>query len=100
MDDHRALPSSTRGHPSHCGRSPSRTARRFYGELFGWGFDRSDSGDLEYWMATLDGRPFAGLMAKPNEMAGMSNNWATYFGVADIDATVAEVTAAGGKVLF
>jgi hypothetical protein len=77
----------------------TEAARRFYGELFGWGFERQDVPGLEYWMATLDGRGFAGLMRKP---AGMEvpNHWATYFGVADVDATAAEVKAAGGKILF
>jgi predicted enzyme related to lactoylglutathione lyase len=76
------------------------SARRFYGELFGWGWERQDSGDMEYWLAALDGRAFAGLMPKPTEMAQMPNNWATYLGVTDLEATAAEVRAAGGQVVF
>jgi uncharacterized protein len=78
----------------------TESARRFYGELFGWGWDKADMPDMEYWMATLDGRPFAGLMPKPEEMAQMPSTWATYFGVADAEASAAEVKAAGGEVLY
>lgn len=75
-------------------------ARSFYSELFGWHWERQDVPGMEYWMATLDGRGFAGAMPKPAEAAGMPSNWGTYFGVADIEATVEEMQAAGGTVLF
>lgn len=76
-------------------------ARRFYGELFGWEFERQDApGGMEYWMATLDGRPFAGLMNKPAEMAQMPSSWAVYFGVADVEASRAVVESRGGTIAF
>lgn len=75
-------------------------ALRFYGELFGWGFEQQDMPSMEYWMATIDGRPFAGVMAKPDDMADMPSSWATYFGVVDAEATMAEVKAAGGSIAF
>lgn len=75
-------------------------AQRFYGELFGWGWQKSDTSELDYWMATLDGRNFAGMYNKSALMADIPNNWATYFSVADLDATVAEIKAAGGQIVF
>lgn len=74
-------------------------ARDFYSALFGWEWTRMD-GDFEYWLAELDGRSFAGAYTKMEQMADMPSHWAAYFGVADINACVDEVKAAGGKVLM
>jgi predicted enzyme related to lactoylglutathione lyase len=73
----------------------------FYEALFGWGFDRQDArtfADTDYWMITLDGRPIAGLMEKAEIMLKAPDMWLPYIGVADLDATKAEVEAAGGMV--
>jgi len=78
----------------------AKSAMRFYGELFGWSYEKQDMVSMEYWMVQLEGRAIAGLMRKPQDMAQMPSHWGTYFGVADIDATAAEVTDAGGTVLF
>lgn len=76
-------------------------AKRFYGELFGWGWDRIDTATgMEYWCATLEGRQFAGVMGKPEGMSDMPNAWVTYFGVADVAASAKDVAAAGGQVLW
>ena len=74
-------------------------SKRFYGELLGWGWELQDVAGVDYWMATLDGRRFAGLMHKPVEMGDAPSMWLTYFGVADLDATLAEMRAAGGRVV-
>ncbi len=72
-------------------------ARSFYADLFGWSWTRME-GDFEYWLAELDGRQFAGAYPKLDQMADMPSFWATYFGVADIEATADEITSAGGRV--
>ena len=74
-------------------------AKRFYGELFGWGFERQP-GEFEYWVASNEGQPMGGIMDKPEEMADWPSNWVTYFGVADAEQAAADVKAAGGKVVF
>ncbi|MCB0877381.1 MAG: VOC family protein [Thermoleophilia bacterium] len=74
-------------------------ARSFYGELFGWTWSEMDA-DFGYWLAELGGRSFAGVYPKLPEMGEMPNFWATYFGVADIEATASAVRAAGGTVVM
>lgn len=74
-------------------------AKTFYTELFGWSWTKMDgAGDMDYWLAELDGRPFAGAYPKMESMAGMPSMWLTYFGTADIEATAKEIVAAGGTV--
>lgn len=73
-------------------------ARDFYSKLFGWSWSRMD-GDFDYWLAELDGRSFAGAYTKMDEMAGMPSHWASYFGVADVNATADAVKSAGGQVV-
>lgn len=74
-------------------------SRQFYTDVFGWDWERLE-GDFPYWLATLDGRNFAGAYAKMEEMGDMPDNWATYFGVADINAAAETVRANGGTVIF
>ena len=73
-------------------------ARDFYAKLFGWTWTRME-GDFDYWLAELDDRSFAGAYAKLEQMADMPSHWATYFGVADVDATTEAVESGGGTVL-
>jgi predicted enzyme related to lactoylglutathione lyase len=77
-------------------------AQAFYGPLFGWTFDdQSDDPSNPYWVARVDGRDAAGVMAQPPEMrsAGVPPMWGTHVSVADVDATTAQVEAAGGTVI-
>jgi predicted enzyme related to lactoylglutathione lyase len=74
-------------------------ARSFYAELFGWEWEDSSTDDWEYWQATLDGRPFAGLMNTPPE-SKMDAFWTPYFGTADIAATVEAARAGGATICF
>ena len=75
-------------------------AKSFYAGLFGWTWTKMDGAPMEYWLAELDGRSFAGLLTKNVEMAQMPSHWAAYFGAEDIDATHTAVQAAGGTALF
>jgi len=77
-------------------------SKTFYGRLFGWTFEPyADDPNNAYLLATLDGRRVAGLMQMPPEMAagGIPSTWTTYIAVDDLDATVAKVEGAGGKVI-
>jgi predicted enzyme related to lactoylglutathione lyase len=72
-------------------------AKAFYARLLGWSYDTVPMPDGPYVVAKAGEEMTAGLMAIP--MAGMASQWVPYFAVADIDATLAEVEAAGGKAM-
>jgi predicted enzyme related to lactoylglutathione lyase len=70
----------------------------FYSALFGW--DIGEAGGPEtggYRMATLKGRPVAGIGASQSE--GAPPWWTTYVTVDDADATAKVVDQAGGTVV-
>ncbi|MEM9606938.1 MAG: VOC family protein [Actinomycetota bacterium] len=77
-------------------------ARSFYGGLFGWAFEENptDQGS-PYVMARKGEHAAAGMMTQAAEQVemGMPPVWASYVTVADIEATVAKVEGAGGKVM-
>jgi predicted enzyme related to lactoylglutathione lyase len=73
-------------------------AKRFYSALFGW--DYLDTGEAGggYVMATLRGKPVAGIGPQPPEQPRPSS-WTTYLWTDDADATVRRVADAGGRVV-
>lgn len=75
---------------------------RFYTAVFGWSAEEQhdDAGNRIYVTFTLDGRPVAGLGGQMPEMAGAPAVWNTYVCCHDLDAAVANATAAGGSVLM
>ncbi len=83
-------------------------AKAFYGEVFGWEADehelqRADGGPgpaiYVEWM--LDGKDVGGMMDISGVLpAEVPAHWLVYFGVADTDAAVEKVKAAGGDVCF
>jgi uncharacterized protein len=70
-------------------------AQQFYGTVFGWTFESAGTEYGGYVNAFKDGRPVAGLMGNTPEMQS-PDGWTTYLHTADINATVATATAAGG----
>lgn len=70
--------------------------REFYGELFGWTFDLS--GDFPgYGMVKAGSDGIPGGVGQTPEGPG----WLTFYvEVEDIDASIAQATARGGKVLM
>lgn len=73
-------------------------AARFYREIVGW-TTQSFPGDagMDYTVWQVDGTGIGGV-ARPPANAAMAPTWLGYFHVADVDAKVAEVEAAGGSV--
>ncbi|KAA1248409.1 VOC family protein [Mycobacterium simiae] len=71
-------------------------AQDFYAQVFGWTFESAGPDYGGYINAAKDGHPVAGLMAN-NPQWQSADNWATYFHTADINATAAKVTDAGGS---
>jgi predicted enzyme related to lactoylglutathione lyase len=75
---------------------PAR-AIKFYEEVFGWKFQKWD-GPFPYWTVTTgsDSEPGinGGLMPRQNPTQPFANT----IGIANLDETVAAITASGGKV--
>ena len=72
----------------------------FYEAMFGWTkADAMDMGAMGiYQLFGGGGDPMGGMMTRPPDAPGPT--WRYYFAVADIDAGVARVARAGGKVLM
>jgi predicted enzyme related to lactoylglutathione lyase len=80
-------------------------SRRFYGELFGWEFERPGLnigiGDADSYMLIRHDGELIGGMLDANIMKRETNisQWITVMSVADISAAIRRVTASGGDVL-
>ena len=70
-------------------------AKDFYGTVFGWTFESAGPEYGGYVTASKDGRPVAGLMGNDPQFR-TPDGWTTYLHTADINATIAKATAAGG----
>ncbi|MEV6970470.1 VOC family protein [Hamadaea sp. NPDC051192] len=78
----------------------TKAARDFYSTVFGWSATDGDMGGETYTQWGLDGQDFGGMM----EMAGhyppeVGPHWLLYFGVPDVDATVAQAEQLGGTII-
>ncbi|HTG39111.1 VOC family protein [Sphingomonas sp.] len=72
-------------------------AQRFYGSILGWGAQDSGTPGIDYrLLGAGDDAHVAGLMRRAEAMPPAT--WLIYFGVDDVDAAAAKVTAAGGAV--
>lgn len=75
-------------------------ARRFYGAVLGWTARDSGQPGQDYRQWSIGGDVVGGLMALPGGVAseGMEPLWLGYLSVADVDASVRRILAAGGQV--
>ena len=73
-------------------------AKTFYGELFGWTLADMPVDAGSYATASLEGDTIAGIASQMPELTGHPAFWSVSLAVDDVDATVAAVPAAGGKV--
>ncbi|MCG6927526.1 MAG: VOC family protein [Acidobacteria bacterium] len=73
--------------------------RRFYQALLGWEFRDTTRLGHPYAVASLDGRPVAGIVAPP-QPTDEPAAWLSYVSVANVDQIVERVSAKGGKTLF
>ena len=75
-------------------------AARFYGAVVGWASADSGMPGVDYRLWSIGGAAVGGLMAVPADAAsnGMRPTWLGYVAVADVDASVAGVTGAGGAM--
>jgi len=72
----------------------------FYKEVFNWETAVvSDTDEFRYTTANHGDHQFAGMMDSSNFLPeGVPAHWRVYFGVADVDATVAKIVELGGTV--
>jgi predicted enzyme related to lactoylglutathione lyase len=76
--------------------SDGAAAREFYGGLFGWEFDIKDDG--RYSVITFEGRNLGGILdASMDGNAPKRAHWLSAMSVANLDASLAAVSEAGGK---
>ncbi len=71
----------------------------FYGDVAGWKTEPFGSGgDYTMWVGGQG--PLGGVMRQPDDLAkgGVPPHWIAHVAVDDVDATVAQVRKAGGKV--
>lgn len=83
--------------------SDIEASKAFYADVFGWAYEGMDMGPGGmYWVIQGgDAGGLGGLMARPADLpADVPDSWGVYFTVADVDATVAAVTGAGGALMF
>lgn len=76
-------------------------ASAFYGAVVGWQFGEPIPGGVDYRMIVASDGNAGGMLQLDAAMqaAGTRPTWLAYFGVDDVDATVADIVAAGGKVM-
>jgi predicted enzyme related to lactoylglutathione lyase len=79
-------------------RDPAAAAD-FYGKLFGWTFDTMDMGTGPYRVIKVGDVSVGGIMATPPDAPAMPPAWGGYVTVRDVDATVRDCVALGGKVM-
>jgi predicted enzyme related to lactoylglutathione lyase len=72
-------------------------AKRFYGGLLGWTFQEFQVREGRYALASLDGKPVAGILQPAKREVNVSQ-WITYFSVEDVDAAVAAGKQVGASV--
>ncbi|MFA7665556.1 MAG: VOC family protein [Burkholderiaceae bacterium] len=74
-------------------------AAGFYGRILGWEVFDSGMKGWEYRLARSGEDLVAGLMPTAGQKGPPPPNWLIYFAADDCDKTVADIVAAGGKVL-
>ena len=78
--------------------SDPEAARKFYGDVVGWGVQ--DSGTEGYHLFTTEARGVAGLMALPEHLReeNVPPHWIGYIAVDDVDEAVEEIEEEDGEV--
>jgi uncharacterized protein len=77
--------------------SDPEAAERFYGDLFGWRFDKV-SDEPPYWGIYRGDRLNGGMMTLPPG-APMPSHWLVYFGTDDLDGAAGQVGTGGGTMM-
>lgn len=72
----------------------------FYKDVVGVNHETSDRGGETYQIFTSEGKPRAGIVKIPPELANVKPGWAPYVAVSDLGATLGKVKELGGRVIF
>ena len=84
------------------GTTDGEAAKKFYTQLFGWGFsDRPIGPDMVYTMLKRDGKDVGALYKMNSEMTsqGIPPHWLSYVSVANADKTTAKAKELGATVM-
>jgi uncharacterized protein len=85
---------------NECMTRDFEAAKAFYAAVFGYGYDDMSSDEFSYATLKVGDSIVGGMGGLPASVpAEVPPHWETYFGVADTDATVAQLTTLGGGVL-
>lgn len=79
--------------------SDLNAARAFYAKVMGWQVADSGMEGFTYLLARAGSEMVAGMMPLDGQAGDPPPNWLIYFAVDDCDATAAQVSAKGGRVL-
>ena len=95
-------PSSKETHPgkfvwAELFTSDAAAATKFYAGVFSWTVTTLDVRDVPYTVFSNAGRPVAGLRQRARPGTAHAARWVSYIAVANVDATLALVTKAGGQ---
>lgn len=74
-------------------------ARTFYADVFGYHYGPIEDGPPDYTTFDLGGDPLGGMGGMMGVPDGTPSHWVAYFGVADVDTTVALAREHGATVL-
>lgn len=78
--------------------SDPEEARRFYGEIFGYGFGEMDMGALgTYWILKRGEVGCGGIMQLPPD-APHTTHWVNYIAASDVDATAKKAEELGAQI--
>ncbi|KLV10582.1 VOC family protein [Photobacterium ganghwense] len=75
-------------------------AVEFYTKVIGWEAEAMSMPEGTYYVLKANGQPVGGIMGKPDGYQDIPNHWGTYITVADVDETLASITAAGGSAVY
>ena len=76
-------------------------AKKFYTEIFGWKVSESKgAGEMDYSEIEIGGRQVGGMYQLTEQMGNIPSHWISYISVDDVDKTVEQVTAHGGKIMM
>lgn len=75
------------------------SAKTFYGELFGWTYEKNDASPSEYYIIKHQDRMAGGMIKMDENWGEMPPTWGVYFTVADVDASCETLRGLGGSVM-
>ncbi|MGH9693698.1 MAG: VOC family protein [Bryobacteraceae bacterium] len=70
---------------------------RFYGDLFGWKFQKAPVPGMDYWLCDT-GSDLPGINGAVTPRQNAQQPWMNYVDVASIDAAIEKATNLGGQV--